>query len=114
LQGAKVGLDPSLISVGDFNSLKSSSKDLEIVPLEKNLIDEIWTDQPKRPANPVVVHEKHAGQACRDKIANIRKKLSEKKENWGIVVAMLDEICCETSPPGTFLARTDSCHIQGH
>lgn len=83
-----------MISIGDYNSLKSSSKDLEIVPLEENLVDKIWKDQPKRPAEPVIVHEKYAGQSCQEKIVNIRKKLSEKKETWGIVVAMLDEICC--------------------
>lgn len=98
--GSRIGLDPSLISIGDHNTiLPTLSKDSTLVPISTNLVDEIWADKPKRPAEPIVVHEKHAGKSMQEKLEEIRKDLRKKKENWGIVVGLLDEICCESVQP---------------
>ncbi len=35
-----------------------------IVPVDKNLVDEIWKEQPPRPAKPVMVHPlKYSGKS---------------------------------------------------
>lgn len=107
--GSRIGLDPSLISIGDYNTIVPTlSKNSALVPISKNLVDEIWADKPKRPAEPIVVHEKHAGKSMQDKLEEIRKELRKKKENWGMVIALLDEICCEYCLRSRFGVGTDS------
>ena len=98
-------MDPALIAIGDYNTiLPSLSKDSELVPVSKNLVDEIWTDKPKRPAEPVTTHEEYAGRSMREKIDDIRKELAKKKEHFGIVVGMLDEICWTLNLRGSDIA----------
>ncbi|KAK4055446.1 hypothetical protein OIO90_003284 [Microbotryomycetes sp. JL221] len=121
-ENSRIGLDPRLISVGDYNSLKSTlSKGSSLVPLETNLIDQIWTDKPKRPANPVqVLDEKYAGKSLKAKLEEIRSELTEPKvtssagktankkskdhTTWGMVVGLLDEICWTLNIRGSDIA----------
>lgn len=49
------------------------------------------------------MHEKHAGKSMQEKLEDIRKELRKKKENWGVCLALLDEICCECSASRTRL-----------
>ncbi|ORY73071.1 peptidase M24, structural domain-containing protein [Leucosporidium creatinivorum] len=103
--GSRIGLDPSLISIGDHNTiLPTLSKDSTLVPISKNLVDEVWADKLKRPAEPIVVHEKYSGKSIQEKLEEIRKELRKKKENWGIVVALLDEICWTLNLRGSDIA----------
>lgn len=94
-----------MIAIGDYNAiLPTLSKDSELVPISRNLVDEIWTDKPKRPAEPVTTHEEHAGRTLEDKVEDIRKELRKKKEQWGMVVGMLDEICWTLNLRGSDIA----------
>lgn len=63
-----------------------------LLGLTRNLVDEIWTDRPTRPNNPVIVLPvEYSGQRAQEKIEAVRKEL-EKKSSPGFVVSMLDEI----------------------
>lgn len=94
----KIGLDPTLVSIADYNALVASlaaSNAAELVSVKENLVDETWVGRPVRPAKPIVVHgEKYAGKSVGDKLANVRKEVAAKKA-WGVVASMLDEVCCE-------------------
>ncbi|KAG6820930.1 hypothetical protein H0H93_009704 [Arthromyces matolae] len=90
----RIGIDPTLISASNADTIL---KDLEpkgstLVPIEKNLIDAVWSDRPPRPHNPVIhLDEKYAGQSVGHKIRALREELAKKKYQ-AFVVNMLDEV----------------------
>jgi Xaa-Pro aminopeptidase len=89
----KVGLDPKLIMIQDYNTLLPTlHSGTTLVPTETNLVDQIWTDQPPRPTNPIVLHPlEHAGQSTKAKLVQLRAKCKQDNK-WGIVVSLLDEV----------------------
>uniref|UniRef100_A0A8H7XM06 Xaa-Pro aminopeptidase P n=1 Tax=Psilocybe cubensis TaxID=181762 RepID=A0A8H7XM06_PSICU len=90
----KIGIDATLISASDAESLNKqlAPKESSLVSLSNNLVDEIWTDRPARPANPVFhLDEKYSGQSHLEKVEKIREELVKKKAK-AVVVTMLDEV----------------------
>lgn len=80
--------------VADADSLQSSLQPREsvLISTAENLVDQIWSDRPSRPANKVFpLDVKYAGQSSQDKIAALRKELKEKNYK-AMVVATLDEV----------------------
>ncbi|KDE08101.1 X-Pro aminopeptidase [Microbotryum lychnidis-dioicae p1A1 Lamole] len=111
----RIGLDPTLISVGDYHTiLPTLSSESKLVPIENNLVDAIWADRPARPKNPVVLQEiKYAGQASTDKMEAIRKEVTKKDDastsvpkakTTYLVSSMLDEICWTLNLRGSDIA----------
>ncbi|KXN70273.1 Creatinase/aminopeptidase [Conidiobolus coronatus NRRL 28638] len=93
-QGSKIGLDPKLISVAAFDELDKELEKVqsEVVPIEENLIDKVWNDQPKRTANPVfALGLEYAGEALDSKLAKIREELKT-NSYYGYAISALDEI----------------------
>ncbi|GAA5939086.1 aminopeptidase P family protein [Sporobolomyces koalae] len=104
--GSRLGLDPNLLSITEYNSLlpQLERRGIALVPIEQNLVDEIWTDQPARPKEPVfVLDDKYAGESAQSKIDRVRAALSKQdlfktdsknsdKKCWGMIVSQLDEI----------------------
>ncbi|KAI9592579.1 peptidase M24, structural domain-containing protein, partial [Syncephalis fuscata] len=92
--GARVGMDPTLITAPDARSLQDSLESVgaQFATITENLIDVIWDDRPERPHHPAfVLPIKYTGQTMADKIHKLRDEL--KKDNLsGIVVSALDEI----------------------
>ncbi|KIM42178.1 hypothetical protein M413DRAFT_26983 [Hebeloma cylindrosporum] len=95
LAKTKIGIDPTLISASDAESLNKqlSAKESAFVSIPQNLVDTVWgTERPSRPSNKVLhLDEKYSGQSHLDKVAKIREEL-EKKKQKAIVVTMLDEV----------------------
>ena len=54
-QGARIGFDPWLHTVGEIRALRKALKKpgAEAVALERNLVDAIWEDRPAPPTEPV-------------------------------------------------------------
>lgn len=54
--GGVVGVDPTLIAAPRFRELSQSLKKVgrTLVAVERNLVDEVWDDQPSRPTAPVI------------------------------------------------------------
>lgn len=87
----KLGFDPNLISIADYNTLSTTTT---LVPIPSNLIDEIWPDQPARSSNPVSIHPvKYAGKSAQDKLQQVRTEM-EKLGAQALVVSLLDEVAC--------------------
>ena len=62
--GDNVGIDPRLFSYNETRKMKSYLKEwgIKITPIETNLVDAIWPDQPAFPGNPIKPHpKKYAG-----------------------------------------------------
>lgn len=63
-----------------------------MTPIEKNLVDQIWTGRPSIPNNTVkVLPVEYSGKSVSDKIDHLRTQIT-KKAAWGFVVTALDEI----------------------
>ena len=81
--GSKLGLDPNLLSITEYNTLLPAleQRGISLVPIEENLLDQVWgKEQPQRPKEPVfVLEEKYAGESSQKKIERVRKELT--KEN---------------------------------
>ncbi|KII91342.1 hypothetical protein PLICRDRAFT_38090 [Plicaturopsis crispa FD-325 SS-3] len=94
-KGSRIGIDPTLISAVDAESLKKSltPKDSKLVSLDANLVDIVWgKDRPAHPKSKVFpLDVKYAGKSSDDKIKLVREEL-ERKDAKALVVTMLDEV----------------------
>ncbi len=120
----KIGIDGKLISISSFLNFKKLINDylkkienknykIELINIEKNLIDLIWfkfENKPIRENNKVLIHDiKYSGLTFKDKLKNLREELINinnknktsidnynndiKKENENLIVlSSLDEI----------------------
>ncbi|MCB9982382.1 MAG: aminopeptidase P family protein [Rhodospirillales bacterium] len=73
-EGAKIGFDPWLHTPDELEKLKAQCPHLQWIPVEENLIDEIWTGQPDKPLGTVEIFpQKLAGMPCREKKAQVAR-----------------------------------------
>jgi Xaa-Pro aminopeptidase len=93
--GKAVGVDPTVVTAAEARKLSKTLKEKSqatLVSVDQNLVDQIWTDRPRRPTEQVIVlSEKYAGKSLQDKLADLRKEI-RKKKTAGMVVSMLDEV----------------------
>ncbi|WP_369415116.1 aminopeptidase P family protein [Acuticoccus kalidii] len=77
LAGLSLGIDPKLHSRADLEALQKRAKDLTLVHLESNPVDEIWTDRPAPPRGKVRLHPiEIAGESAEAKIAAVRETMT--------------------------------------
>ncbi|XP_072019577.1 xaa-Pro aminopeptidase 1-like [Amphiura filiformis] len=103
--GARVGFDPTLMSVGDYEGYKKTFDDLvgkriTLVPIaDGNLIDLIWDMQPSYPNTTMLILDanKYTGETWQQKIwefegeESLRGKMAAEGAD-AIVLSKLDEI----------------------
>ena len=102
----RVGFDPFVVSTQAYAAYKAAlnSPDSELVPLEDNLVDAVWEDQPPPPANPIyALGDELTGCSVADKLASIRKEMEEAGATL-LVLTKLDEIAWVTNLRGTDIA----------
>jgi Xaa-Pro aminopeptidase len=78
--GDRLGFDPWLHTSAAAERLASActKASAELVAVESNPIDTIWTERPPPPLAPVSVHgPRYAGEAEADKLARIRQELQK-------------------------------------
>ncbi|XP_041449630.1 xaa-Pro aminopeptidase ApepP isoform X2 [Drosophila obscura] len=94
-RGSAVGVDPRLFSFRLWKPIENelNSSDCHLVPIENNLIDEIWgKDQPPQTVNSIKpLKLKYAGVTIAKKWDLVRKQMKEKKAE-ALIVSALDEI----------------------
>lgn len=79
-KGDRLGFDPWLITTGEAKRFAAAceKRGAKLVPVSKNLIDEIWQDQPARPSNPLSVQPlQFAGRNVKDKLADMSLTLTK-------------------------------------
>ncbi|MDP3895277.1 MAG: aminopeptidase P family protein [Mesorhizobium sp.] len=72
--GARLGFDPWLHTIGEAKALRAAAETCgaELVALDTNAVDAIWTDQPDAPLGRVEIHDlAHAGELAKDKLARM-------------------------------------------
>ena len=76
----RVGFDPFLHPMASHASYAKalSASGSALVPIDANLIDEVWEDRPAAPAQPIyALPDEVTGRPVGDKLAAIRQKMSE-------------------------------------
>src|SRR3954447_17824426 len=74
--GERIGYDPWLHTSDGAEKLRKACADAgaELVAVESNPIDALWSDRPKPPQGAVTLRDiKHAGESTSDKLARIRQ-----------------------------------------
>ncbi len=78
-RGARIGFDPWLHTISEARDWRAATErsGAEMVALEKNPIDEVWTDQPAPPLRPVEIQPiEFAGVLAKDKLAQLAEALA--------------------------------------
>ena len=97
--GVSVGIDPTLISYAEYDSLVSALQKNELNPksslvaIPQNLVDVVWgNNKPARKESQVKLHPlQYTGKAFQKKLADLRVEI-EQRRGQGFVVTALDEI----------------------
>lgn len=80
--GRRIGYDPMLISADGLARFAGT----QMVPVESNPLDEIWTDRPAPPMGPAVPQpESYAGESSAAKRARLAALLREAKQDAAIL-----------------------------
>lgn len=102
--GNKVGVDPFLISHDSWKKLSKDlrSRDITLVPVQENLVDQVWQDsatllpsdtpRPAKPSNKLIhLNVNITGKEWTTKVTELRDEL-KKKKCTAIVLTALDDI----------------------
>ena len=79
----RLGFDPWLHTPRQIDRMErvALDKGASLVPVERNPVDQVWSDRPPAPLGPVVPHDlAYAGQSSADKRALIARQLSARGE----------------------------------
>ncbi len=102
----RIGFDPFVVStqahVAYSEALRSA--DSELVPIDANLVDAVWEDQPAPPSNSIyALHAAVTGSSVAEKLSNVRKEMAEAGVNL-LVLTKLDEVAWVTNLRGSDIA----------
>ncbi len=92
--GLKIGYDPRLHTIQGAKSLRKACKKAggELISLETNPLDTVWTDQPASPLGKVAIQNlEFAGETAHSKLTRIDKKLEEARSD-ALVLTLADSI----------------------
>jgi Xaa-Pro aminopeptidase len=107
-EGARIGYDPWLHTRDWVKKAKEAlaSRGAELVPVDKNPIDEIWSDRPEASkAHLVVQPDQHAGKSAAEKRTEIADWLA-KEHSDSAVLSALDSIAWAFNIRGADVSRT--------
>ena len=88
--GAVLGFDPWLTTADAARRYREAARKAgaELKAVERNPLDEAWTDQPPEPIAPIWPQDtRHAGMSAADKRQLIAKKLREKGQDAAVISA---------------------------
>jgi len=107
-EGARIGYDPWLHTRDWVKKAKEAlaSRGAELVPVERNPIDEIWSDRPEASkAHLVVQADRYAGKSAAEKRTEIGDWLAKQHANAAVLSA-LDSIAWAFNIRGQDVSRT--------
>ena len=102
----RVGFDPFLHPMASHASFAAalSAPGSALVPVDANLVDEVWEDRPGAPAQPIyALPDEVTGRSVGDKLAAIRSEMTEAGAG-ALIVTKLDEIAWITNLRGSDIA----------
>jgi Xaa-Pro aminopeptidase len=102
----RVGFDPFVVSTQAHAAYSEAlrSPNSELVPIDANLVDAVWEDQPAPPSNSIyALHAAVTGSSVAEKLSNVRKEMAEAGVNL-LVLTKLDEVAWVTNLRGSDIA----------
>lgn len=102
----RVGFDPFVVPMSAYASYRSALKAAgsALVPIHSNLVDEVWTDRPAMPAQPIyALPDDVTGRSPGDKLADIRQQMAQQQADL-LILTKLDEIAWVTNLRGSDVA----------
>ncbi|HEY8190638.1 MAG TPA: aminopeptidase P family N-terminal domain-containing protein, partial [Micavibrio sp.] len=78
--GSKIGFDPMLMTVEEFENLQKAcdAKEIQLVPVPGNLVDPLWQDRPAIPASEVFLFDDAiAGRTAADNCQMVATKVAK-------------------------------------
>jgi Xaa-Pro aminopeptidase len=106
--GAKLGYDPWLHTTESAEKLRKACVTVgaELVALDSNPIDALWTDRPAPPAGPVTLRDiKLAGESAADKLKRIHGELTKLRAD-ALVVSDPQNVAWTFNIRGSDIAHT--------
>ncbi|KAK4539259.1 hypothetical protein RGQ29_031932 [Quercus rubra] len=91
---AAIGVDTWCVSIDTAKRWEHAfaRKHQKLVQTSKNLVDEVWKNQPPPEINPVIIHPlEFSGRSIKDKLNDLRENLKQEKAR-GIIITALDEV----------------------
>ena len=83
----KIGFDPKLFSEANL-IINFKTKNTNLIPIEQNLIDKIWTNKPKQKFKEFfVLNSKYTGKNYKNKIKHASKILKKGRINKLLITA---------------------------
>ena len=79
-EGCRIGFDPWLLTIRDHEQYQKAicKQNALLIPLDNNLIDDLWQDRPKAAISPIVTHPpQFSGIDTNEKIKKISQKLQD-------------------------------------
>ncbi len=107
-EGLRLGYDPWLHGISGVDRLRKAcdGAGTELVAVDRNPIDAVWTDQPPPPQTPVVLHElRYAGRASAEKRQELAQALAD-KDTAAVVLTQPDSIAWLLNVRGNDVAHT--------
>lgn len=107
-EGTRLGYDPWLHGVRGVDRLRKAcdGAGAELVTVDGNPIDAVWTDQPPPPLTPVVAHEiRFAGRASADKRQELAQQLTD-NDTAAVVLTQPDSIAWLLNVRGNDVSHT--------
>ena len=99
----RVGFDPFVVSMEAYASYAQALKapGSALVPLETNLVDAVWEDQPAAPSQPIyALPDPMTGRTVAEKLAAIREQMAQAGAGV-LILTKLDEIAWVTNLRGS-------------
>ena len=94
-EGIKVGYDVWLYTPDQLNKIKDKieGRGIELIPMDSNIIDKIWRDQPARPSNPTTIFpDDVAGKSSAQKRSEIAMQVRD-QGCAACLITLGDSIC---------------------
>ena len=102
----RVGFDPFLHAMASHAACAGalSAAGSAMVPIDANLVDEVWADRPGAPAQPIyALPDEVTGRSASDKLADVRRQMTAAGAG-ALIVTKLDEIAWLTNLRGSDIA----------
>ena len=111
-QKLRIGFDPKLYSDASLTNLFKTKK-IKLIPIIKNLIDEIWPDKPKPKFNKFfILKTQHAGQDYKNKI-NLICNVLKKKRSKNLLITAPENVAWMLNIRGkdNFFSPIPNCNV---
>jgi Xaa-Pro aminopeptidase len=78
-KGGRIGFDPWLHTISEAKKLRAAAAEQggEMVAVDRNPVDTVWSDRPAPPLEPVDIHpEEYAGKLAREKLVDMAEAIA--------------------------------------